>query len=125
MCKKMKIKEKFRKSFLTPQRKTGRIFTISLLCLSSFMFLYQYWLLDYYICEKFDCSSLVITDIWIKKSFMFIIIGICNIGTTLFIFKNKNIPSIYVAAITLGFLTAAIITGYIPVTMVDEAANLT
>ena len=121
----MNIKEKFRKSFLSPQGKIGRFFNISILCLSSFLFLYQFWLINYYICEKADCSSLVITDIWIKQSFMFIIVGLCNISTTLFIYKNKNIPNIYITAISLGFLTAAVITGYIPFAIGNEAGKLT
>lgn len=120
----MNIKEKFHKSFLSPQRKPGRVLTISILCLSSFLFLYQFWLLNFYICEKLDCSSLVITNIWIKQSFMFIVMGVCNIGTTLFILKNKDIPNIYVAAISLGFLTAAVITGYIPFAIGQEAGIL-
>ena len=56
---------------------------------------------------------------------MFIIVGTCNIGTTFFIYKNKDIPNIYVTAISLGFLTAAVITGYIPFAIGHEAGNLT
>ena len=121
----MNIKEKFRKSFLLPQRKIGRIFTISILCLSSFLFLYQFWLINYYICEKSDCSSLLITGVWVKQSFMFIVVGVCNIVTILFIYKNKDIPNIYITAISLGFLTAAVITGYIPFAIGIEAGKLT
>ena len=56
---------------------------------------------------------------------MFIVIGICNMGTTLFIYINKDIPNIYITAISLGFLTAAVITGYIPFAIGNEVGKLT
>ncbi len=56
---------------------------------------------------------------------MFIIVGVCNIGATFHIYKNKEIPNIYVIALTLGFLTAAVITGYIPFAIGNEAGELT
>jgi len=123
--KKMNRKEMLHKTFIEPPGKISRFFTLIMMSTSSLLFIYIYWLINYYICVNQNCSMLEITDIWLKQSFMFLIMAICNICTLIFILKNKNIPNIYVLAISLGFITAAIISGYIPFAIGHEAGDLT
>ena len=121
----MERKEIIYKVFLEPSGKISRFFTLLILILSSLLFIYIYWLINHYICQNFNCTILEITDIWVKQSFMFLIMATCNVFTFFFILKNKDIPNIYVLAITLGFITAAVISGYIPLAINHEIGNLT
>jgi hypothetical protein len=118
-------REKLHRRFFSPQGKISRFFSLSVLGFSSISFVYNYWLINYYICNKVNCSLVTITDIWVKLSFMFLIIGFCNLVTVIFLYKNKETPNLYVTAITLGFLTALVITGFIPFAIGHEAGELT
>lgn len=114
------IKSKLRDLLLAPEGKVGRAVTLAMLCLSSLSFIYQFWLLEFFVCGQRDCSLLSITDIWVKFSYMFLVAGLSNLGAAIFIFRNGSLAKIYAICISFGFLTTSVLTGFIPFAVAHE-----
>ncbi|MES9862593.1 MAG: hypothetical protein ABW157_14030 [Candidatus Thiodiazotropha sp. LLP2] len=103
-----------------PQGVLLRHFSSAYLLFSSITMALVYYSINYEICTGNKCNNLKINSNWESLTPFLLILSSSIFLTSIFVYKNKELPRIYSAAIALGFGAATILSGKLVVLMLRE-----
>ena len=98
-------------AFLKPQGNVARYFDSAFLLFSCISMALVYYSINYEICIENKCNNLVVTKYWASSSVFYLLLSGSLLVTSVYIFKNKELPRLYSFAIAIGFGSACILSG--------------
>ncbi|MGH1485597.1 MAG: hypothetical protein ACRBCI_05200 [Cellvibrionaceae bacterium] len=99
----MSMIEKLKEKSLRPKKTIGRFVNLSMIILASTASTFAYFFIHFHICDNLQtCADLKISRLFLTLSPLYIVYSLCCIGVAVFLFKSKNLPSIYSDCIALS-----------------------
>lgn len=102
------LKERFEKKYLQPQGRISRYFSTLFIFLAGAGSIYIYFAIKYFLCVSDGCADLVITKPWVNMPTYFVVYGVCCIIISVFVWRSRQIQTLFVGAMDVlvgsGFL---------------------
>ena len=114
------MKNEIINSIFRPQGNIARYFDSAFLLFGSITVALVYYSINFELCTNDKCSDLVITKYWVSSSVFYLIFSVSLFITSVFVFKNRELPRIYSFAITVGFGSAVVLSGMLLFGIVRE-----
>lgn len=99
----------------------ANVIAVSIAGVSSFS---CYYLVEFNICQNFDCERLVVTRYYASSTWWYLVLGLALLGVGHFLRRAKDLARGYAIAITIASLTGFVLSGMAVFAMLKEVKLL-
>ena len=110
--------------FFRPPGRLARHFEGFLVCLLGLTSFYAYYLIEFDLCNRWDCEKLDITSVFVSLNVVYLVYGIVLLITGVYLYKTENLVRFYRFGIEMTVYLSSIFFILIVFAILKEAPKV-